>query len=290
MKKLVTGCAIIAAGMLTACVANSDVQHPQHPRATTRFTVPEQIARKTVALDKWIGLVGYDEDGDPEYDDVDPNVDPKAMLKPFCSAVWVSKDKILTAFHCVESLGRPPMNIHDMVVKMLTGVSPKWDPTGQPLTYSIYGDVEEAHGVKIRTVRDATVYAIDPEEDLALIQATPDEEGKLPQHEFAVITQQEVHLGDDLHIVGHPSGQWWSYTHGYVSQHRSQIKNASENPVDAFQVSAPVWFGNSGGGAFNARGELVGIGSWILTRTPNAGFFIDNDTCRRFLQKNKVVR
>jgi S1-C subfamily serine protease len=48
------------------------------------------------------------------------------------------------------------------------------------------------------------------------------------------------------------------------------------------QVSAPVWFGNSGGGAFNDEGEIVGIASFIM-KGPSLGFFIPVDSIRPFL-------
>jgi S1-C subfamily serine protease len=46
-----------------------------------------------------------------------------------------------------------------------------------------------------------------------------------------------------------------------------------------------MYFGNSGGGAFNDYGELVGIADWIK-RAPEMGFFVHLDTIRSFLDTN----
>jgi S1-C subfamily serine protease len=48
------------------------------------------------------------------------------------------------------------------------------------------------------------------------------------------------------------------------------------------QVSAPIWYGNSGGGAFDAEGSLVGIASFKAL-APNVAFYVHLETIREFL-------
>jgi S1-C subfamily serine protease len=50
------------------------------------------------------------------------------------------------------------------------------------------------------------------------------------------------------------------------------------------QISAPIWIGNSGGGAFNSDGHLIGLSSWITLRAPSVAFFIHRDEIKNFLK------
>lgn len=283
MNKFVNMLGITLVTLLPACCVHNSLRHPE-----PRSTLPEQLQEQTVALDRWIGVVGEDEDGDPEYGEVDPDMDPKAELKTYCAGVWVTKDTILTAEHCVADLGRPKEPPLMKFLRMLTGEKePAWDPTGQPLFFSAWGDIKDFSGGvrKYRTARNAKVLKVDKDHDLALVKVTDKD---IPKHSTVPVAS-EVHAGEDVHIVGHPSGQWWSYTHGWVAAVRPHADGTDDRYIDAIQISAPVWFGNSGGGAFNGQGELVGIASW-LRKGPNFAYFVDYNVIRTFLQQNGIRR
>ena len=85
-------------------------------------------------------------------------------------------------------------------------------------------------------------------------------------------------------IVGHTTGLWWTYIEGDVSSSRTHVGKFSK----LLQISSPAWFGNSGGGAFNEDGKLVGISSWIYTKAPMVTFFVHGDVIRSFLVKNNI--
>lgn len=280
MNKLMAWVVIVMATLLPACCVFNGVRHPE-----PRPNLAEVLESKTVALDHWIGKTGEDEDGDPTYGEVDPDQDPKAELRPYCAGVWISHDVILTAEHCVDDLGKPP--IMQLLQSLGANVEP-WDPTGQAVTYSGWGDVRDEGVRKIRSAHQATVLAVDMDHDLALVKATPDAMDSIPQHPVATLAH-ETRVGDDVHIVGHTVGLWWSYTRGWVAQLRPGMPGVNEKPVDVLQISAPIWFGNSGGGAFNSDGELLGIASW-LRKAPNVGFFVDYNTIRSFLAHNQIKR
>lgn len=270
--------------LLPSCCVFNAVRHPQE-----KFTMPEIVERETVAMVHWIGEVGKDEDDDPIIGEVDPDKDPKAELKAYCAGVWVSQDTILTAEHCIDHLGRPPQDPLEMLLRRLAGVpDPEWDPTGQPVLYSTFGDIQDdSSGKKIRVARHARVLAVDPVSDLSLLEVEQETKNEaLPEHRVATIAST-VHVGDDVHIVGHTLGLWWSYTHGWVAQLRPRMMNADEKQVDLLQISAPVFFGNSGGGAWNTDGELLGIASFIKNG-PNLSFFIDFNTIRHFLSHHGI--
>jgi len=280
MKKLMVVLLFLVACLLPACCVFQSAKH-------ARSDLPVQLESKTVAMVHWMGVVGKDEDGDPIVAEVDPDKDSKAVLSTYCAGVWVSNDTFLTANHCVEHLGMPPML---RLLKTL-GASdlPAWDATGQTLTYSNFGDIADTKdGRHIRSTHQATVLATDTDHDLALVKATPGVMDRIPSHDVATVAT-DAKVGEDVHIVGHTVGLPWTYCRGWVAQVRPQMLNADEKPVNVLQISAPVWFGNSGGGAFNAEGELVGISSWIR-KAPNVSFFVDYNTVSRFLRSNGLVR
>lgn len=73
-------------------------------------------------------------------------------------------------------------------------------------------------------------------------------------------------IGDDLIIIGNPMGSVKNVTKGIISHVWSIPSGAI-----VYQTDADIFFGNSGGGAFNAEGELVGVASFM--KIFPSGFF-----------------
>lgn len=170
-------------------------------------------------------------------------------LMPYCTGVWVGEDKILTAGHCV---------------------------TEEMIVYGVKDDEDEAIG--------RVSYVVDVEEDLDLALLVSDPRST-PKHPTAVLAD-DVWDGQHVNIVGHTTGLWWSYMEGVVSSTRSNITNGGKKLPKSLQISSPAWFGNSGGGAFDDDGRLLGISSWISRRAPLMSFFIHRGEIARFLSKN----
>ena len=70
-----------------------------------------------------------------------------------------------------------------------------------------------------------------------------------------------LNVGDDIYVVGNPLGELeFSMTTGHVSAlNRLILTDSAAESINMFQVDAAVNPGNSGGPAYNARGEAVGI-------------------------------
>lgn len=170
---------------------------------------------------------------------------------PYCSGVWIGDNQILTAAHCVT----------------------EGDEVTQKVDYVIGegGDVYHAELARF-----------DTKIDLALIRAfTP------PLHPFAPVASSAPLQGEELHIFGHPRGFWWTYLHGYVAAPlRVDDETVDELGISGpfLQVEAPIAPGNSGGGAFNTDGQLVGICSWGQGDLPAQGFYVALPTIRKFLR------
>ncbi len=128
---------------------------------------------------------------------------------------------------------------------------------------------------------DAELVGADPDTDLAVLRV---DLPNLPVIGFAKV--EDVMVGDVVLAIGNPFGFGSSVTMGIVSATgRSHLGiNAFENFI---QTDAAINPGNSGGALVDARGDLLGINTAILSRTNGAaagiGFAIPADTARQVL-------
>lgn len=67
--------------------------------------------------------------------------------------------------------------------------------------------------------------------------------------------------GDDLFVISHPDGHFYSFTKGHIS--RYFIDPASR--ARRIQITAPFARGSSGSGIFNERGEIIGLATFTNT-------------------------
>lgn len=169
---------------------------------------------------------------------------------PTCSGIWVGENLILTAAHCVEDK--------------------------QLIEYSIADEYNE------NKKRIALTLTVEQDIDLALLLTSAGD----VEHPVVTLTTVVISTGDPVHIIGHPVGYAWSYTQGSVAAIRPDIKSPMGKLDKVVQISAPVWMGNSGGGAFDYQGNLVGICSWISKSGPNLTFFIHRDVVEKFMLRH----
>lgn len=107
------------------------------------------------------------------------------------------------------------------------------------------------------------VLKVDPVRDLALVEAV-----SVPAN-AAVINfgaMNEVQVGADVHAIGHPAGQTWTYTKGIISQIRPgyewQTGPSDKHVADVVQTQTPINPGNSGGPLISDSGRLIGVNSF----------------------------
>jgi len=177
--------------------------------------------------------------------------DPMAMTvalvtdkdRAYCAGTWVASDRILTASHCV---------IDDDVVAT-----------------SVH--VRDFDGVTF----DAQVKKVERRADLALLVAPK-------AHAWAAVATV-WHKGEELTIVGHPGGAEWTFMRGWISRTMKHDSPEDEGQMQMLQVQAPIYYGNSGGGAFDASGALVGVCSMRSTSIPDLGLFVAPEEIHSFL-------
>ena len=139
-------------------------------------------------------------------------------------------------------------------------------------------------------VAQARLIGSDRETDLAVLRIDGSE---LPA--LALDPEIPVAVGDVALAIGNPFGLGQTVTQGIVSGTGRNRLNLSTYE-DFIQTDAAINRGNSGGALVNARGELIGINTAVLSRLlPDAegiGFAIPVATARAVLEqivKNGVV-
>ncbi len=143
------------------------------------------------------------------------------------------------------------------------------DPSGYILTNNHV--VEKASTVRV-TLLDkreytAKVIGSDPQTDVAVVKI---DAGSLPAMPLG--NSDGTRVGDLCFAIGNPFGQDHTVTMGIVSAKGRSLPDANANTriQNFIQTDAAINPGNSGGALINARGELIGMNTAILTG--NSGF------------------
>jgi S1-C subfamily serine protease len=76
-------------------------------------------------------------------------------------------------------------------------------------------------------------------------------------------------IGDRVFAVGNPHEFNWSYTEGVISS----IRRQALGPVSLriLQTQAPINTGNSGGGLYSVKGDLLGVVTWTKHKARSEG-------------------
>ncbi|MFB3917468.1 MAG: S1C family serine protease [Terriglobales bacterium] len=99
-----------------------------------------------------------------------------------------------------------------------------------------------------------------PTQDLALLKMRNAPQN-LPFLRLANVSQ--VQVAEDIHIIGHPHGKYWSYSTGVVSQVRSgftwSYSDGSPHRAKVLQMQTAINPGNSGGPVLDDDGAILGL-------------------------------
>ncbi len=140
------------------------------------------------------------------------------------------------------------------------------------------GKDEIGDGIKATYVGGAMQY------DIALLKIENSEDLKANKESISAATlgdSDEVTVGETTYAIGNPAGKGIAVTSGILSVDSEKLPmNALDNQggtIDyrVMRTSAPINGGNSGGGLFNAQGELIGIVNAKLVWMPQAS---ENET------------
>ncbi len=94
-------------------------------------------------------------------------------------------------------------------------------------------------------------------------------------------------MGADVHAIGHPQGEAWTYTAGVVSQIRLGYKwlysDRLRHTADVIQTQTPISGGNSGGPLLSEGGTLIGVNSFADESGQNINFAVGIKDINTFL-------
>jgi serine protease Do len=159
---------------------------------------------------------------------------------------------------------------------------------GKVLTAAHVVQTAEAIEVQLLTgeTLKAKVLSSEPTADVALLQLE-----KPPRAAFvATIGDSDaVLIGDEVFVVGAPLGVSHTLTVGYISgRRRPNATLGGMTRAEFFQTDAAINQGNSGGPMFNLQGEVIGIVSYILSRSGGSdglGFALTSKVARQLLEQ-----
>lgn len=151
------------------------------------------------------------------------------------------------------------------------------------------GSPDDAPPAHTRSL-DARIVGVDAESDLALIRV---DEAGLPTLRFG--DSDAIHQGDLVFAIGSPMGLRNSVSMGVVAAAARAVSD--DNPILYIQTDASINPGNSGGALVDTRGRLVGLNTFIVSRSGGSegiGFAIPSNVVRsvyeQLKQKGRVSR
>lgn len=179
---------------------------------------------------------------------------PPLSAQAVCAGVFLARDTVLTAQHCVEN--RLPW----LVVRPYDG----------------------------NDVRASAVLMESKERDLAVLRLHQPVEQARP----APLTT-DVAVGDDVFVIGSPLGQSFILTQGVISKIYPHLAFSNPTPENVLGTKrqqilltdAGAISGNSGGPLFDEGGNLLGVIVRIWPSTVALhGFAVGGESIRAFLQ------
>ena len=142
-------------------------------------------------------------------------------------------------------------------------------------------------------IKRGRVVKYDEIADLALVKVSEVPTGRTP---VRLGDASEIAVGMDVHAIGHPTGEAWTYTTGVISQYRQAYEwQAEGDPIkhraDIIQTQTPINPGNSGGPLLGDSGSLIGVNSF-KAGGEGLNFAVSVDEVKRFIARpgNRIAQ
>ena len=113
--------------------------------------------------------------------------------------------------------------------------------------------------------------------DLALLRASTARVKEINENVSAVTFASDYKVGETAIAIGNPAGYGISVTKGIVSVDSENISlsvDGTERTYRSVRMDTSIYGGNSGGGLFNAQGQLIGLVNAKSTKNDNMCYAI----------------
>jgi len=147
--------------------------------------------------------------------------------------------------------------------------------------------LKPATGVEIREdlIFAAKVVKVDALSDLALLKIKNPPKN-LPSLKLGSI--KEVEVGQEVHAIGHPQGEVWTYTKGVISQIRPNYEwtyeDGSLHKAKIIQTQTPINPGSSGSPLLNDQASVIGINACSMSGE-GLNYAVSTDAIQEFLRR-----
>jgi S1-C subfamily serine protease len=149
-------------------------------------------------------------------------------------------------------------------------------------TYGTEPDKNNAYGVKL--------VAENEEADLALLKIVKPPDGLLA---VKLGDLSAIQVAEDIHIIGHPHGQLWSYSTGVISQIRNnydwQYSDGSKHEARVLQMQTAINPGNSGGPVLDNNANMLGLVA-MSEEGQNLNYAVAVDVIKEFVTRAMAKR
>lgn len=119
--------------------------------------------------------------------------------------------------------------------------------------------------------------------DLALVRLTQGPANLTP---IPIGSISSIQVAEDIHVIGHPHGNLWSYSTGVVSQIRDDYawsySDGSKHMAKVLQLQTAINPGNSGGPVLDDQGRLLGLIA-MSEEGQNLDYAVASDVIQSFL-------
>jgi S1-C subfamily serine protease len=159
----------------------------------------------------------------------------------------------------------------------------------------LFKPLQDGDKLEAASIVRGIVVTADHVRDLALVKVS-----YVPPHvrplEFGLA--KDIQVGADVHAIGHPNGEVWTYTKGIISQVRRDFEwgrqGSTLHRATVIQTQTPINAGNSGGPLLDDSGKLLGVNSFKAADAENLNFAISVEDVSTFLktkgQPNLTIR
>lgn len=143
-------------------------------------------------------------------------------------------------------------------------------------------DKNDAYGVKLISESEPA--------DLALLKIVKPPAGLIA---VSLGDLSSIQVAEDIHIIGHPHGQLWSYSTGVVSQVRDNFDwhyaDGSKHMARVLQMQTAINPGNSGGPVLDNNAKMLGLVA-MSEEGQNMNYAVAIDVIRDFVSKALASR